>query len=113
MNLKILLPLLFVSAATAADTREFNAITVDLSGAKVWLPSTFVVRKGDTVKINLSTKVPAPSNVHGFAIDAFKVVESVDEKGKTITFKAREAGIFPFRCHLHPAHIGGQLVVLD
>jgi len=113
--MRFLILILLASLATPhalAKTREFNAVTLDLGGTKVWLPSTFVVNKGDTVKINLSTKVPAPWNVHGFAIEAFKIVESVDENGKSITFKASTAGIFPFRCHLHPAHIGGQLVVL-
>jgi nitrosocyanin len=109
--------LLFILAgstsAFAAETRTFNIDAVELSGAKFWLPSEVVVKKGDTVKIHLTSKVAAPGNVHGFAIDAYKIEEVVDEKGKDISFVADKAGIFPIRCQLHPAHIGGQLVVLE
>ena len=31
---------------------------------------------------------------------------------KTVTFKADKPGVFPMVCQLHPAHVGGQLVVL-
>ena len=32
---------------------------------------------------------------------------------KTVEFTADRAGIFPIICQLHPAHVGGQLVVLE
>ena len=46
-------------------------------------------------------------------IPSHKVTEVV-KKGekKTITVELKEAGIFQMKCHLHPAHIGGQLIVL-
>jgi plastocyanin len=31
---------------------------------------------------------------------------------KTVTFTADRTGVFPTVCQLHPAHVGGQLVVL-
>jgi hypothetical protein len=34
-------------------------------------------------------------------------------KSEIIEFKADKAGIFPIICHLHPAHVGTQLVVLE
>ena len=30
----------------------------------------------------------------------------------TVEFTAAKAGVFPIICQLHPAHVGGQLVVL-
>jgi nitrosocyanin len=100
------------SAAPAAE-HSIQAATVEASGVKFWVPSTIVVRKGDKVKISAAIRTPEAAGPHGFAIDAFKVQEVVDAKGKSIEFVADKAGIFPLRCHLHPAHIGGQLVVLD
>jgi plastocyanin len=32
---------------------------------------------------------------------------------KDISFKADKAGIYPIKCQLHPAHVVGQLVVLE
>lgn len=105
---------LFLTGSLAfAETRDIKMVTVDISGTKVWLPSSVVVYKGDKVRIHATTKVAAPANVHGLAIKEFKVVEAVDENGKTIEFIASKTGVFPLYCHLHEAHVGGQLVVLD
>jgi nitrosocyanin len=104
--------LLYVTPA-AAELRKFNIYTVEASGVKMWVPSTLVVKKGDDVEITAMTKVPSnDSMVHGFTIEDMKIAEVADDKGKTIKFKAAKPGIFNFRCHLHPAHQGGQLVVL-
>ena len=102
-----------VSTAAFAETRTFSADAVEIDGVKFWLPSTFVVKKGDTVKIHATSKVPGANSVHGFAIDAFGVKEVVDTKGKDISFTADKAGVYPIYCHMHPAHMGGQLVVLE
>ncbi len=105
---------LFASGSCAfAETRTLRMVTVEASGAKMWIPSTLVVKKGDTVRIEAVSKLTGPAGVHGLQIEAFKVKEVVDEKGKTVEFIADKPGIFPIGCHLHPAHIGGQLVVLD
>ena len=51
---------------------------------------------------------------HGFEIAAFGVKEVVPgEKTSNVTFTADKAGIFPIKCHLHPAHVVGQFVVLE
>ena len=92
---------------------EVQSVAVEVNGTKFWIPSHITVNKGDTVKLHLVSKVPAPNTVHGFAIEAFKIAEVVDGKGKDIEFVADKEGIFPIKCHLHPAHIGGQLVVLE
>lgn len=116
MKLLTVLSFLFFFAALEvclADTQQFYLQAVELSGTKFWLPSTVVVKKGDTVKIHLVNKIPGINSLHGFAIDAFKVKEVIDTKGKEIEFTADKVGLFPIYCQLHPAHIGGQLVVLD
>jgi len=35
------------------------------------------------------------------------------EKTANVKFVADKAGIFPIKCQLHPAHVTGQLIVLE
>lgn len=100
--------------ARAEDaTMSFTVVNVEYEGSKIWLPATLVVKKGTTVKLKLVNKVPSDPNQHGFAIPAYNIAEVVTRgEDKTIEFKADKDGIFPINCQLHPAHIGGELVVL-
>lgn len=78
-----------------------------------WGPSVIIVHKGDKVKIKLINNVASDPNLHGFHIETFGVqAEVIRGKPKTVEFVASRAGIFPYTCHLHPAHVGGQLLVL-
>ena len=114
-NAPVLLAVFCLATASLAfaEERTFKVSAVEIDGVKFWLPSTLIVKKGDTVKIHAVSNVPGTGSVHGFAIDEFKVQEVVDSKGKDISFTAGKAGIFPIHCQLHPAHIGGQLIVLE
>jgi nitrosocyanin len=52
--------------------------------------------------------------VHGLAIEVYGIQAVVNVgKPESIEFKADKAGIFPISCHLHPPHVGTELVVLD
>lgn len=99
--------------AHAADTINIHEAAVEVNGVKFWFPSQIFAKKGDKVKIHLDNHIPGKNNIHGFAIDTYKVEALVDSKGKEIEFVADKAGIFPIRCQLHPGHVGGQLVVLE
>ena len=102
-------------AAPAASTADVNQtlVSVEIEGSKFWLPGTVVAKQGQTVRLTLINKVQSDPNQHGFSIPAFKVAEVVGRgETKTVTFKADKAGVFPMICQLHPAHVGGQLVVL-
>ncbi|MFN7950085.1 MAG: cupredoxin domain-containing protein [bacterium] len=83
-------------------------------GVKMWIPSTIVAKKGDTVKLKLVNKL---SIDHGYQIPAYGVEKIVPPDGPNgtaeVSFTADKAGIFPIQCQLHPAHVGGQLVVLE
>lgn len=80
-------------------------------GVKIWEPASVVAKKGDTVNLKLINR---HADEHGYEIAAFNVKEVVDgNKTKDVSFKVDKAGIFPIKCHLHPAHVVGQLVVLD
>jgi nitrosocyanin len=109
----LLLALATPIAAAHAETREFQEVAVEANGVKFWIPAVIVVKKGDVVKIHAVSKVPGANSVHGFAIDAYKIAAVADTKGTDIEFTADHAGIFPIHCQLHPAHIGGQFIVLE
>jgi nitrosocyanin len=85
-------------------------INVLFDGTKVWLPSNLMVHEGDTVELTLINKLDEP---HGFRIAAFGVEEVVQPKAQTsVRFTATKAGLAAFICHIHPPHIGGQILVL-
>ena len=93
-------------------TKAFTVVSVETDGVKFWLPSALIVDQGDKVKLTLKNEVPGASNQHGFTIPAYNITEIVTRgEPKTITFVADKAGVFPYSCQLHPAHVGGQLVV--
>jgi nitrosocyanin len=108
-----------VLAGTAHAQAPAGAVTqtmvnVEYEGTKIWLPGTLVVKKGTKVTLKLINNVPADPKEHGFAIPAYNIAETVVRgEPKTVEFTADKAGIFPIICHLHPAHVGGQLVVLE
>lgn len=95
----------------APPTASFTLVNLEYEGTKIWLPGEITVKKGAKVTLKLINN--APSGEHGFSIPAFRVAEVV-QKGepKTVEFTADKVGIFPFLCQLHPAHVGGQIVVI-
>ena len=100
--------------ARAEDaTINFTVVNIEYEGSKIWTPATLVVKKGSLVKVKLVNNVPSDPNQHGFAIAAYNIAEVVTRgEPKTVEFKADKEGIFPITCQLHPAHVGGELVVL-
>jgi len=101
-------------ATEAKADVQITIVAVEYEGTKLWLPGTIVARKGDRVRLNLINKIPSEPAQHGFAIDAFKVAEVVNRgQPRTAEFVADKTGVFPIYCQFHPAHIGGQLIVLE
>jgi len=106
------LPAAPAPAMEEPGTRSFTMVSIEADGAKIWLPSVIAVEQGDKVKLTLKNLVPGADNKHGFTIPAYNVTEVVTrDEPKTITFVADKAGVFPYSCQLHPAHIGGSLIV--
>jgi nitrosocyanin len=102
-----------VRAGDTPAAMTFTVVNVEYEGSKLWLPGTITVKKGTKVTVKLVNNVPADPNQHGFAIPAYNIAEIVTRgEPKTVEFTADRAGIFPIICQLHPAHVGGQLVVL-
>jgi nitrosocyanin len=100
--------------ADAAPVREFKSINIETKGNKIWTPATFIVKKGDHVRITL---VNTASGVHAFAIDGYPVNVQVNfadnDNTKVVEFDANTAGLFRIYCSMHAGHVGGQLLVLE
>jgi plastocyanin len=93
-------------------TRSFTLVSVEVDGTKFWLPSVIAVEQGDKVKLTLINNVPGAENKHGFTIPAYNITEVVTRGVPTkVSFVADKPGPFPYSCQLHPAHIGGSLIV--
>ncbi|MBI4423453.1 MAG: cupredoxin domain-containing protein [Elusimicrobia bacterium] len=108
-------PLAAGDAPAPAPALELTSVNIEYRGTKVWVPSTFIVRKGQRVRLTLINN--APSGVHGFAIDEFDIKAAVNneekDNKKVVEFTPTKTGLIRTYCHLHPAHIGGQILVID
>jgi nitrosocyanin len=106
--------LLGLPLATAVEAGEVTLTVVNVEtpqGVKIWEPPSVVAKKGDTVALKLINR---HADEHGYEIAAFNVKEVVEgNKTKDVSFNVDRSGIFPIKCHLHPAHVVGQLVVLE
>ncbi len=104
----------FAADAPAGPVREFTSVNIEVKGNKIWTPSTFIVKKGDHVKIKL---INTASAIHAFAIEGYDVNVQVNfadkDNKKVVEFTADKAGIFRIYCSMHPGHVGGQLLVLE
>ena len=99
-------------AAEEPGTKSFTLVSVEVDDTKFWLPSVIAVEQGDKVKLTLKNQVPGASNQHGFTIPAYNIAEVVTRgEPNVVTFVADKAGVFQYSCQLHPAHIGGSLIV--
>lgn len=101
------------ASAAAPATLNLTIVNVEYEGSKIWVPGTIVAKKGTKVTLKLVNNVPSDPAQHGFAIQGYDIAEIVNRgEPKTIEFTANKVGIFPIICQLHPAHVGGELVVL-
>ena len=97
----------------APEAVTMTIVNIEYEGSKIWVPSTVTAKKGAKLTLKLINNVPSEPNQHGFAIPAYKIQEVVTRgEPKTVEFTATKVGVFPIICQLHPAHVGGQLVVL-
>jgi nitrosocyanin len=98
----------------AQSTTQVAIVNIEFEGTKIWVPGPVVVKKGDMVRIKAINNVKSDPPVHGFAIETYGIHALVNVgEPEIIEFLADKAGIFPISCHLHPSHIGTQLVVLE
>jgi nitrous-oxide reductase len=110
----VILMLISAGARPAhAEDRTFTIVAEQIGKAKFWIPSTLMVNQGDKVKLVLKNEIEGADVTHGFELDGYGVKEVVTRGApKEVTFTADKPGIFPYFCQLHPAHIGGELLVI-
>ncbi len=110
MKCLIIVLLSMISLTTFADMRKVTLVTYEIEGTKQWVPGTIAGYEDEELELTLINK--AKGN-HGFMIPSHGVTEVV-KKGekKIVKVKLKKNGIYPMKCHLHPAHIGGQLIIL-
>lgn len=100
-----------VAATYGAEINLTIVNVVSPQDVKIWEPTSITAKKGDRVTLRLINK---HADEHGYEIAAFGVKEVVaGDKTASVSFTADKAGVFPIKCHLHPAHVVGQLVVLE
>ncbi len=100
-----------VAATYGADINLTIVNVVSPQDVKIWEPTSITAKKGDRVTLRLINK---HADEHGYEIAAFGVKEVVaGDKTASVSCTADKAGVFPIKCHLHPAHVVGQLVVLE
>ncbi len=110
----VLAALLLGGVGAVAYGGEVNLTIVNVvspQDVKIWEPTSITAKKGDKVTLRLINK---HADEHGYEIAAFGVKEVVaGDKTASVSFTADRSGVFPIKCHLHPAHVVGQLVVLE
>ena len=96
-----------------AEDRTFTVVAEQVGKSKFWFPSNIMVNQGDKVKLVLKNDIEGADVTHGFELDGYEIKEVVTRGvPKEVTFTADKPGIFPYYCQLHPAHIGGELLVI-
>lgn len=111
MKFLVTLALLAFTVSAFAEKRQITLVNYETNGVKQWLPGTIIAKVGDEVEITLINNVP--SGIHGFFIPDFDIRKEVKKGAKeVVSFKASKEGLFNMKCHLHPAHVGGQLLIL-
>jgi|SRR5713226_762094 nitrosocyanin len=101
----------FAVPGTAGEVMLTVVNVVTPQDVKIWEPASVFAKKGDSVMLKLINR---HTDEHGYEVAAFGVKEVVEGgKTKDVKFTADKSGIFPIKCHLHPAHVVGQLVVLE
>jgi FtsP/CotA-like multicopper oxidase with cupredoxin domain len=108
--LMLLVALTLAGGQVSAEERKFILVNDALNGTKLWYPPSLTVHQGDTVVLTLINKLEEP---HGFNLEDFGIKEVVAPKAQTtVGFSAATTGVHDFGCHMHPPHLGGQLLVL-
>jgi heme/copper-type cytochrome/quinol oxidase subunit 2 len=106
-------PVFAQGAAAASNEQTFTVVAEQINKSKFWFPSNIMVQQGDKVKLILKNEIEGADVTHGFTLPAYGITEVVTRGvPKTVTFTADKPGIFHYWCQLHPAHIGGELLVV-
>lgn len=93
-----------------SETRVIDIINENINDKNRYTPAVIVVKKGEKVRLNIFNTTALP---HGFSIDEFRIKETLNPKQNTIEFVPDKAGLFTIYCQFHPAHLRGQILVIE
>jgi len=98
------------SATAPAAVQKLTFTNKLVGGKKTWLPAAAKVKAGTKLEITLTNELKDP---HGFRVNGLVQAPVVVKGGETQTvmIDAPKAGTYQFDCQLHPAHVGGQIIV--
>ncbi|HEX5044126.1 MAG TPA: Sec-dependent nitrous-oxide reductase [Candidatus Polarisedimenticolaceae bacterium] len=93
-------PLAIWDVKDAGVTRNGNKVTVKVVEVRSTItPTAFEVNEGDEVTVALTNIEQTTDELHGFGLLDYNINVVVDPgETKTVTFKARKKGVFPYYC---------------
>jgi nitrous-oxide reductase len=93
-------PLAVWDLKDAGVTRQGNKVTVKMIAVRSTLtPTDFEVKEGDEVTLAITNIEQTTDELHGFGLLDYNINIVVDPgETKTVTFKAKKKGVFPFYC---------------
>jgi nitrous-oxide reductase len=93
-------PLAIWDVKDAGVTRNGNKVLVKMVAVRSTLtPTDFEVKAGDEVTIAITNIEQTTDELHGFGLLDYNINVVVDPgETKTVTFKAKKTGVFPFYC---------------
>ena len=93
-------PLAVWDVKDAGVTRNGNKVTVKMVAVRSTLtPTDFEIKEGDEVTIAITNIEQTTDELHGLGILDYNINIVVDPgETKTVTFKAKKKGVFPYYC---------------
>lgn len=95
---------------TDSTVNELNIVNENINGKNRYSPSVLIAKKGQKLRLKVFNATEVP---HGFSIDEFKLQETLNPKDNVIEFTPDQAGLFKIYCQYHPAHLSGQILVIE
>jgi plastocyanin len=103
------LALALMIQGSAFAAQELTFTNKDVNGVKIWEPSVTTLKAGEDIEIKVVNPL---KDEHGFHLPGLTDPHVIPGNGnKTITVKAPKAGKYPYKCHMHPKHQGGDLTL--
>jgi nitrous-oxide reductase len=93
-------PMAIFDINDAGMTRSGNTVDVKMAAVRSTLwPTSFEVRRGDTVRIHITNIEQTTDELHGLGIAGYDVNIVVDPgETKHVTFTAQQTGVFAYYC---------------
>lgn len=93
-------PMAIFDINDAGVTRSGNTVDVKMAAVRSTLwPTSFEVRRGDTVRIHITNIEQTTDELHGLGINGYNINIVVDPgETKHVTFTAERSGVFAYYC---------------